>query len=100
MQRLRDLRVRPIHPQEDAVRPPAAQGLPQRHVRPDPPPVDDQNAVADLLDLREDMRGEQDGVGFAQLLDQLAHLPDLPGIQADGGLVEDQDVGVVQDGLG
>jgi hypothetical protein len=46
------------------------------------------------------VRGEHDGVVPAQALDQLAGLDDLFGVEAGRGLVQDQDVRVVEDGLG
>ena len=36
----------------------------------------------------------------AQSLDQVPDLDDLPGVQAHGGLVQDDDLGVAQQGLG
>jgi hypothetical protein len=64
------------------------------------PLVDDHDAPAGHRDLREDVRGEHDRVLAAEALDQLARLDDLLGIEARGRLVEDEDVRVVEDGLG
>ena len=44
------------------------------------------------------MRGEDHGLGLAQAPDQAPHLDDLVGIEAGGGLIEHQDLGVVQQG--
>ena len=46
------------------------------------------------------MGGEKDGVVLAEVANQVAHLPDLVGIEADGRLVEDEQVGRVQEGVG
>jgi hypothetical protein len=62
--------------------------------------VDDQHPAAGLADLGQDVRAQDDRMLGAQLSDQLAHLDDLLGVQADGRLVEDQHLGIVQDGLG
>ncbi len=62
--------------------------------------VDDDDPLAHIRDLMEDVGGEHHGVVLAQLLDELADFDDLPGVQADRGLVEDQDLGVAHQGLG
>ena len=46
------------------------------------------------------MSREEDGVVLAEILDQVAHGADLIGIEADGRLVEDEQVGVVHHGIG
>ena len=46
------------------------------------------------------MGGEDDGAVLAQSLDDVADLDDLLGIQTDGGLVQDQDLGIADEGLG
>jgi hypothetical protein len=45
------------------------------------------------------VRRENDRLLFADLLDDLANLDDLVRIEATGGLVENQHLGLVQDGL-
>ena len=61
--------------------------------------VDDDDLLAGLLDFGQDVRAENDGVIAGQALDQVARLVDLLGIEAGGGLVENQHVGIVNDGL-
>ena len=46
------------------------------------------------------MGAEDDGVLLAQLLDEVPDLDDLDGVQAHSGLVQDNDLGVAQQGLG
>ena len=62
--------------------------------------ADDDDALAGLLHLAEDVGAEDDGVVAGEGLEQLADFDDLLGVEAAGGLVEDQDIGVVDDGLG
>ena len=61
--------------------------------------VDDHHAVAGHADFRKNVRGENDGVVSGEALDQVADFDDLLGIEADGGLVEDDDVGIVDQSL-
>ena len=63
-------------------------------------PGDDDHPAADRLDLRHDVSREQDRMPIAQLADQGANLADLDRVEARGRLVEDQDVGVVDQRLG
>ncbi len=62
--------------------------------------VQDQHPVADGGHLAEDVAGEQHGAAAAEGADQLADLDDLVGIQAAGGLVQHQHLGVAHEGLG
>ena len=62
--------------------------------------LDDQQAVAGLADLREDVAREEDGVLPAEHLDGRAHLDDLHRVEAAGRLVEDQELGLVHQRLG
>ena len=62
--------------------------------------VDDHHPPAGHLHLGQDVGGEHDRVLASQALDQLAGLDDLLGVEARGGLVEDEHVRVVEDGLG
>jgi len=62
--------------------------------------VDDEDAGAGEFDFGEDVGGEEDGVVFAEFLDEVADGADLIGIEADGGFVEDEEVGVVDEGVG
>ena len=62
--------------------------------------LDDQQAVAGLADLGQDVAGEQDGVLAAQRLDGRAHLDDLHRVEPAGRLVEDQQLRLVHQRLG
>ncbi len=62
--------------------------------------VDDDDAVADGFDFFEDVGGEDDGFVCGHGLYQLSHFVLLVGVEAVGGLVEDEHLGVVDDGLG
>jgi hypothetical protein len=42
---------------------------------------------------------EDDGVVAGEVLEQVADLDDLGGVEAAGRLIEDQDIGIVDDGL-
>ena len=61
--------------------------------------VDDDHLLAGLADFGKDVRAQNDGVIAGQALDQVARLIDLLGIEARGRLVEDQHIGIVDDGL-
>src|SRR5262249_2909155 len=61
--------------------------------------VDDDHAVAGHLDFGQDVRRKNDRVLPGQVFDQTADLLDLVGIESDGRLVEDDHIGVVDDGL-
>ncbi len=61
--------------------------------------VDDDDLLAGLLDLRQDVSAQDDGVVAGETLDQLARFIDLLGIEAGSRLVENQHVGIVNDGL-
>ena len=59
----------------------------------------DAHRVADLLDLGEDVRAQQDrGPGLAELADEVADLADPGRVEAVGGLVEDEQVGLLHQG--
>jgi hypothetical protein len=59
--------------------------------------ADDGGRGADLLDLGQDVRAQQHGhAGLAQVTDGLADLADARGIEAVGRLVEDQQVGSLE----
>jgi hypothetical protein len=62
--------------------------------------VDDEHAVTGRLHLREDVGREDDRAALAQLTDQGADLGDLVGVEARGGLIEDEQVGLMEDRLG
>ncbi len=61
---------------------------------------DDDGARADGVDLFEDVRGNDDGLLARDLADERADFVLLQRIEAVGGLVEDQHLRVVHDGLG
>ena len=46
------------------------------------------------------MRGKQNRVLFPQILNQLAHLPDLIWIEADRRFVQNEKIGLVQKRIG
>jgi hypothetical protein len=61
----------------------------------------DQQAIAGLADLGQHVvRGQEHGVLVLELVDELAHLDDLPRVEAAGRLVEDDQRRPVDDGLG
>ena len=63
--------------------------------------VDDRGDVAGLLDLVEQVRGEQHGAALGdQLADQVAELEDAGGVEAVDRLVEDQQLGVAEQAAG
>ena len=62
--------------------------------------MDQQDAVGDRLDLLQDVGRDEEGLGAAQPLHVLAELLDLVGVEARRGLVHDQHLRVVQQGLG
>ena len=62
--------------------------------------VDDEDAAAGHFHLGENVGGKQDGVPLAQVFDQLPHLADLVRIEADGRLVEDEQIRIMQERVG
>src|SRR5690606_8048795 len=66
----------------------------------DPSGVDDQDAAAGRLHLRQDVGGEDDRLLTADLADQLADLDDLVGIEPRGRFVEDEHFRLVDEGGG
>ena len=52
------------------------------------------------LDLAQDVAGEQDRVSRGKAPDEVADVSDLVGIKTDGGLIKNQDVGFVYQGIG
>ena len=55
--------------------------------------------LAGLFDLGKNMGAENDGMVAGQAFDQVAGFVDLFGVEAGGGLVKNQYVGIVNDGL-
>src|SRR6266705_1097565 len=65
------------------------------------PLVDDGDAVADGLDFAQFVGGEENGFAFvSEALDDFAHLHAAQWVQAASGFVQDEKVGVVNEGLG
>src|SRR5262249_53270344 len=62
--------------------------------------ADDDDLLARLLDFGKDVGAENNGVVARELAKQLADFDDLLRVEAAGRLVEDEDVGVVDDRLG
>ena len=62
--------------------------------------VDDDHARAKRLDLRQDVRGEKNGVVAAEIANEVADESDLVRIETDGRLVENEEVGLVHHGIG
>ena len=56
--------------------------------------------MADLRNLRQDVRAEQNGVSGAQLLNQFPDFDDLNRVEAESRLVQNQNLGIVDHGLG
>jgi len=81
----------------------AATRLPQRLDRArvdDSAAVQDLNAVTHGLHFGQNVRGQDDAVVALELADQAADLADLVRIEADGGLIEDDYIRAMDDGLG
>ena len=55
-----------------------------------------QDSGADLLHLRQNVTGKNDGVLLPQLADQLPYLRNLPGVKPHGRLVQNDDLRVAQ----
>ena len=81
-----------------------AAGLEQlllRALRDDPAPADEDQVVGDLLDLVQQVGGEQHGAALrGVLLEQPAHPVDARRVEAVGGLVEDQHARVAEQCVG
>ena len=72
-----------------------------RALRDDVAVVDDRGDVAGLLDLVEQVRGEQHGAALGdQLADQVAELEDAGRVEPVDRLVEDQQLGVAEQAAG
>ena len=100
-QRRQHVRAAGIHLHEHRLGPAQPGGQVVRRVHRDHPSVvDDDDALAGLRDLGQDVGAQDDGVIARQAADQVAGLDDLLGVEAGGRLVQDQDVGVVDERLG
>ena len=62
--------------------------------------VKDDDARGNCGDFLENMGGEEDGFFASDCEDEVADFADLIGIEARGGFVEDEKVGLMDDGLG
>ena len=61
----------------------------------------DADAVADFLDLLEEVRGEEDGfAAFLEVEDEVADLVRAGGVHTGGGFVKDEEAGVLDERLG
>jgi len=61
--------------------------------------VDDDDGVADGGNLLHDVGGEDDGLALAHVTNELSDFDNLVGVQSRGGLVKDEHLRVVDDGL-
>ena len=59
----------------------------------------DEHLLTDRLHLAEDMAGQNDGVGLAQLPDEFTHFDHLRRVQAHGRLVQNDDLWATQQSL-
>ena len=65
------------------------------------PAVQDHHAIADVFDVREQMRTQQNrGSPSPEFQQQILHLAGADGIEAGGRLIEDQQLGIVDQRLG
>ena len=62
--------------------------------------VDDDDFVAEHFHLAEDVGGNEDGVVLAEALDEATDGANLIWVESVGGLVEDEELGVVNEGIG
>lgn len=62
--------------------------------------IDDDDLVASHLHFAENVGGEEDGMLFAEVLDEAANRANLVGVQSVRGLVKNQEVGFVNEGVG
>src|SRR5271165_2441882 len=69
-------------------------------VKNDLPIMDEKDPVGHRLDLLENVGRNQNSLGPAQVPDQRPYPANLVGIEAAGGLVHDQDLGVMKQRLG
>jgi hypothetical protein len=99
-ERLRHVTRRPGHVQLDARGgEDLLHQLRLRALRDDAPAIDDDDAVADHGHLGQDMRRQDHRVLAGERADQGPDLGDLPGVEADGGLVEDEHIRVPEQRL-
>src|SRR6266536_4587109 len=85
----------------DQDRLPVAFELGERALHDDAAVIDDRDRVADLLDLVEQVRGEEYGAALGdEAADHAAELVDAGRVEAVGGLVQDQQLGVGEQGAG
>ena len=94
----RDL-VRPIRSGADPE-PGAAPGTGEVVDGEQPPVEQDRDPIGDAFDLGKDVRGDKDRAVAGQGPQQAAQLDDLARVEAVGRLVEHQQLGLVQHGLG
>src|SRR3984957_2603527 len=62
-------------------------------------PVDDDHLFTSLFDFRKDVCAQDNGVFARKILDQVPRLVDLLRVEAGGGLIENQNLRVMNNGL-
>src|SRR5690606_18434859 len=71
-----------------------------RAARGDAPAMDDHDVRADDLDLLEDVGREEDRALLTDRSEHFSEVSDLLGVEADGGLVEDEDLRLAEERIG
>ena len=99
--RLREERGVPLELDVDRVPPARGLHLGERAGLDDLPVVDEDDLVAELLRLAHLVRREEDRLPLRrQLLEQAPHEDDVHRVEAGAGLVEDDELGVEEEGAG
>ncbi|MFM1941808.1 MAG: hypothetical protein RI897_790 [Verrucomicrobiota bacterium] len=62
--------------------------------------VEDEEPVADAVDIAEDMGAEDDGFTLAELFEQAEGLAAADGVESGGGFIPDEEVGIIHEGGG
>ena len=73
--------------------------VPRGVIGENPAARDDDGAVAYGVDLFQQMGRDDDGLACGHLVDELTHLVFLVGVQPVGRLIENEHLGIVEDGL-
>ena len=66
----------------------------------DAPLVDHHHTRTHHFDFGQNVRRNQNGAPMREVFDEFSHLPDLVGIEADGRFVEDEQIRVMNQGVG
>ena len=61
--------------------------------------INNHNPVTDRLNLRQNMRGQNNGMALTKGLDQIPNFDDLLRVEADGGLVQNQNLRITDQRL-